>query len=306
MSATETALRLGVGRLLTPRIVSIEQADSGIVDAIEAGIGRSIGSFGVTLGPRRANRKPVLQLFDAAGDTVGFAKIAVDDFTSEMVARESTWIARAAASGDPALRVPEPLWVGDFDSRPISVIGASWALRRRPRETRPSPSLVRAIHRLSAPRRTSVGDSSPALALRGGPCATARLAIELASERLAHPALIGAWHGDLTPWNLLSTRDGRVAIDWETAEDGHPLGADALHHEVAVAMQLHGQGPAEALGIALQGWPSQAIALGLTSADARAVVDVLLLEYVRRDLDLADAGRTESGLGAAAMRVLEQ
>jgi hypothetical protein len=40
-----------------------------------------------------------------------------------------------------------------------------------------------------------------------------------------------AWHGDLAPWNMCPSPDGRLLVwDWERYEAGVPYGLDAVHH----------------------------------------------------------------------------
>ena len=51
----------------------------------------------VALGRPRVNRKPVLQLIDGDGTTVGFGKVGVDDHTDELVRREGRFLAGTAA-----------------------------------------------------------------------------------------------------------------------------------------------------------------------------------------------------------------
>ena len=305
MFASEMALRLGAARFLTSRIVSVSDGEPpGLIDHLAGVLDTPIGSFGVTLGPRRANRKPVVQLFDEGGRTVGFAKVAVDDYTDHLVAREATWLELATRCPDADIKVPRPLWAGSYAGRNVSVIEPRWALRRPPATTALDAVMVRAVHSLTPPIEARVADSAPALALARGAHPTGIEALRHLGERGALRTSLGVWHGDLTPWNLLTTRSGRVIIDWETAEAGHPLGIDALHHEVASAMMLAGlDGPA-ALRLGLSRWPVTARALGLDDKAREAVVAVLLLEYVRRDIDLEAVDRPVTGLREPAIKVL--
>lgn len=305
MVATESLLRLGLGGLLGRRIISIDNpTQPGLIDHLADALDQLIGSFAVTLGPRRANRKPVLQLFDVSGHTTGFAKVAVDAYTDALVRREVEWLGRAADSPDLALRVPTPLWNGDYAGHRVSVIAPCWATRRPPGSTDIDHALVRSIHLLTEPELAPAGSSAPARALAASSDPTALEALRLFGNRSEHLTLLGAWHGDLTPWNLLTTAEGRTVIDWETAESGHPLGADALHHHVASAMQLDGRDPAAALRHGLEVWNTISGHLGLGPEDPAVTAGVLLLEYVRRDLDLRAANRPVSGLGDAALAAL--
>ncbi len=305
MAATELALRLGAGHLLGRRVVSIAPpCRPGVIEFLSSVLDSPVEAFAMTLGPRRFNRKPVLQLFDPAGDTIGFAKIAVDEPTDAMVDREAHWLGVAHRSSGQALRVPRPLWAGRFDGRAVSVIEPCWAIRRPPQTSDVDVELVTAVHALGAPRRAPLRRSAPVAALERSPRPEPAEALRLLGPRSDILLDLGAWHGDLTPWNLLTTRSGRVVIDWETAEGGHPLGVDWLHHHVAAAMQLTGEDAGEAVRTGLRAWSDIAPRLGLSAAAATATADVLLLEYVRRDLELEESGRTPSGLAGPALQEL--
>jgi hypothetical protein len=58
-----------------------------------------------------------------------------------------------------------------------------------------------------------------------------QFALETLAERVRGADLTyGAWHGDWTPWNMASTRDGLLVWDWERFAVGAPFGFDALHY----------------------------------------------------------------------------
>ena len=102
-----------------------------------------------------------------------------------------------------------------------------------------------------------------------------------------------AWHGDLSPWNLAPTSDGRLFVwDWERYETGVPLGFDALHHLFQRLLRRMPP-PLAAQACLAQALPTLA-PLGLSAAQARGTA----LRYL---IALADrhAGDGHEPLGPA-------
>jgi hypothetical protein len=310
MSVTELGLRIGASSLLSGRQVRLQwERKPGFIAAIEEGLGVSIAHVAFTLGPRRANRKPVAQLFDETGATIGFAKLGVDGYTDQLVRTEADWLNRVARANTLALRAPRPLWAGESDVGEVSVLEPVWATRRPPRDPRRiSAALLRDVHQLTPPHTGLISDTSAfaALAIASEPEASAALgALNPDSLEATTTMQHGAWHGDLTPWNILTNKHGPSVIDWETAEGGMPVGLDLLNAATGAAMQLDHADPSAALAAATERIPAMVAGLQLTPAQGRATMTTLLLEFVRRDLDLARVGRPQSGLGAASLRRLQ-
>jgi hypothetical protein len=57
----------------------------------------------------------------------------------------------------------------------------------------------------------------------------------------------GAWHGDLTPWNMATLRDTICVWDWERFSRGVPLGFDAVHYAFQGAVVRHKRDPRAAI-----------------------------------------------------------
>lgn len=80
---------------------------------------------------------------------------------------------------------------------------------------------------------------------------------------------MGLSHGDLAPWNLLRTRDGLVAVDWEEAElNGLPW-LDLAYYVLRTALLIYRWPPKRTAWKAEQ---SLERILGLPSRQARALV----------------------------------
>ena len=93
-------------------------------DTVEDHLGRELGRpvrLSLHLGPARANRKPVLQLLDERGRTVGFAKVATTPLAAQLVVAETAALAELAAAGLRLLTPPRVLSAGSWRGLEILV-----------------------------------------------------------------------------------------------------------------------------------------------------------------------------------------
>ncbi|MFG1947868.1 hypothetical protein [Nonomuraea sp. NPDC048826] len=178
---------------------------------------------------RRANRKPVLEAY-SGGELVAYVKIGDTERTRALVANEAAALERLA--GRPLKTVVAPTVLHHGSWRGLGVLALSPLRVRRGRVT--APLLARAVKEIAA-----TGDD-------GG----------------------HAWHGDLSPWNVAPSGDGRLLVwDWERYEIGVPYGFDVLHHLFQRALRR--MDPATAARACLA-QSSRALApLGLSAAQAR-------------------------------------
>ena len=116
----------------------------------------------------------------------------------------------------------------------------------------------------------------------------------------------GAWHGDLTPWNLLTSSRGVGLIDWEFAAAEVPVGFDVCHFHTQVGMELRGLDAARALDRAASVAATDLATLGQSPTSAAAVWRLYLVELARRTFALRGLGFDTSGVhqGPAALRLL--
>ncbi|GAA4915328.1 phosphotransferase [Streptomonospora salina] len=215
--------------------------------ALSAALDRRV-VIAVHVGPPRANRKPVLLLLTPAGRTVGYAKIGVDELTSRLVRSETRALERLTHARLPEITVPRLLHEGEWNGRPLLVQDA---LPVGSQTDRPTPrQLLRCVVQISAlepvrvlplsqsPYRASLAERIAALGERPE---TAPLRACL--DRLPDAHLpFGAWHGDLTRWNVAATPRRAFVWDWERLAFGVPVGFDALHYELNECVQ-HGVHP---------------------------------------------------------------
>ncbi|MFD0803197.1 phosphotransferase, partial [Streptomonospora algeriensis] len=197
----------------------------------------------VHVGPPRANRKPVLLLLTPGGRTVGYAKLGVNELTSRLVRAETRALERLAEARLPEITVPRLLHEGEWNSRPLLVQDALPVGARTDRPT--SRQLLRCVVHISAlepvrvvrlsqsPYRAALAERIAALGERPetGP-------LRVCLDRLPDARLpFGAWHGDLTRWNIAATPRRAFVWDWERLSFGAPVGFDALHYELNECVQ---------------------------------------------------------------------
>lgn len=199
-------------------------------------LGMSIG-LAVFLGPRRANRKPVLQLLDRRGRLLAVAKVGINDLTSRLVVNEARALEFLAAHQNRSFRTPQLLGVIEWSGHSVVVQSP---LSIRSSGAVDAPVLTRAMVEIAAiggRDRESLAEGDYVRRLRGRVEAmrdhpAARCAgLETLDALSASGGSIevGSWHGDLTRWNV-STRRGVTQVwDWERFESGVPVGLDALH-----------------------------------------------------------------------------
>ncbi|MBO4273389.1 hypothetical protein [Microbispora triticiradicis] len=183
---------------------------------------------------RRANRKPVLEAYDASG-LVAFVKIGDSERARELVRHEGEVLRGLADRPLKAVVPPTVLHQGVW--RDLEVL----ALSPLPVTSRLIPSrgvlagllasAVQEIAALGPVTRQAAGGSTP---MRHD-VPPADLHSDPPGDPYAGPYAerdrTAAWHGDFTPWNTAAGADGRLLVwDWERFAAGVPVGFDALHH----------------------------------------------------------------------------
>jgi hypothetical protein len=185
---------------------------------------------GVHLGPRRANRKPVLAIASRDGTLMAFAKCGVDPLTDRLVTREAAALNELRGlsgvqvpalvvsdkhSGHPFI-VQTPVPTSHRQADPHTVATAQVAVAAVGAESLDRRECVEAIAAKWEQRRVTAPEFA-ALADRW--CTVA------ASAEVPW----GSWHGDWRVTNMAVTRVGCSVWDWERFAIGVPFGYDALH-----------------------------------------------------------------------------
>lgn len=316
--ARTTALRFAP-TVYAPTELVFEDRDQSVIARASHELGRSVASCAITLGPRRYNRKPVVQLIDGSGNTVGFLKVGANVPTSSMVATEADAIGQLAPSTSPVLETPKLLWQADWHGRHVACFSPVGQSRHRPSAASPS-HLARVaaavVEAGGGPIGTTLGEAAALVRLE----AEARMCgrqdlvsqVDYLTTSLGNrPITVGLWHGDFSPWNMVTTTSRGTAstslIDWEFSSDAMPVGADLLHHRVMVATHLRNQASEKPIADLLQSAGSipELDALAIPSSAQRAHLALYLTELIRRDLELGRLGLQLTGFGQPAIRALD-
>ena len=250
LSAPDTVKRLGVSGLLRARagaafpdrITVSERAGS-----LRGYLGDVFGEpvdFSIGLGTARANRKPVLQVFDARGRSIAFVKIGGAEVTEALVRAEAASLLRLAETELPReLEVPQLLHLGIWEEATVIVMTAlETSFLQRPRRQFDVPvNEMRRFHAAFGEGFRPLTESPmwDQMVTAQESLVSSRVGERL-SEALDHlrraaedrPLPLGAWHGDWTPWNM-SRRRGRLQLwDWERFDTSVPLDLDRCHYGV--------------------------------------------------------------------------
>lgn len=276
--AVAAAARAGLARVrpaVAPRGGSGEP-----VDALLARVLGEPVTSALALSPRRANRKPVLQVFDRRGRTLAFAKVGVSPLARDLVDAEAAALdrlARAGLDGTPLL-VPRVLHHGAWRDTRVLVTSAL-PLGRRVADGAP---LLRDAMRAVAGTGPADGGDAYLAGLRGRLPATGPWAQLLTDLAAAGAPVTGAWHGDWTAWNC-ARRGARLAVwDWERYTAPAPLGFDALHFRLNEAVGKHRTGFAAAAPQLVADAPRLLAPWGVAAGPARVTAGLYLLDVALR------------------------
>ncbi len=201
-------------------------------------------AFAMTLGAPGKYRKLTVQVMRSGGETLGYIKLGLTRPAADHVRREARALEDLAGLRP---QVPQPLYAGEWQN--------NYILFQSPLEGRSGPEELSSLHmvfleKLAAIRRIN----KPGLRvidevaekwkeatwrcdwrwqqLGSAALSTARRDLEGVNVPC------GLWHGDFTPWNT-RLHDGKLSLfDWESCEDGIPLGWDAFHFSVQVSTLL--------------------------------------------------------------------
>ncbi|WP_028647363.1 aminoglycoside phosphotransferase [Nocardiopsis sp. CNT312] len=217
-------------------------AGPGIEHALASALDREL-AVAIHLGPPRANRKPVLLLLTPGGRTVGYAKVAVNDLTSRLVRDESRALRRLADARLPDVTVPRLLHEGEWNGYPLLVQEALPVGYQTDRPTRhqllrcvtqiADLAGSRTLHLAESPYRRALAERILRLGARPEAAPLREALVGLPDVRLP----FGAWHGDLTRWNIAGTARRAFVWDWERLAMDAPVGFDALHYDLNECVQ---------------------------------------------------------------------
>jgi Phosphotransferase enzyme family len=300
LRAIALGARLGATVLLPDRIrIEPGPASDTLADHLRETLGKDF-HIALYIGPQRAVQKPVLQLLDRAGETFAFVKVGTNALTRVLVGNEAEALRYLTAAPLNHLRVPRPMYDGQWNGHRVLV---QEALHPAGRAVNPD-RLARAMVELAASKGTTssrLGDSPYLAELRRRIAAEPRdeltegLASRLQSlvEHRGNETLeFGSWHGDFAPWNMATTPDSVLVWDWEQYESGVPVGFDAVHYRVQTGVVMEGRTVAEAFEVALGGATELLAPFGVNAARSRLTVALYAVEIATR---YVHDGELESG-----------
>jgi hypothetical protein len=268
-----------------------DRLEVGGADTIEDHLTRELGRkvlVSLHLGPARANRKPVLQLLDPGGGTVGFAKVATTALTGQLVAAETATLRLLARAGLTHLTAPTALAGGSW--RGLEILVQSPLPVRQPR--RPSATRLAAAtaevaavagigtEPLDGPYLAGLRERVAAL-----PAGATRDGLAGALETLRGTDVqlrIGSWHGDWTPWNTAVVADTVLAWDWERFASGVPVGFDALHYDLQPRALRNVDAAGAAATDSVRRAPGLLGPVGVPAESAAVVAVLYLVEILTR------------------------
>ncbi len=277
----------------------------GVLEALAARLDEPDLVVAIGLSVPKSNRKPVLQLLTPTGRCLGWAKIGWSPISERLVSNEARWLERPASESGagpvgpepgPGLVVPELLLDEVMAGQRVVVTSGVVAARRpgpRP-DVPPAPEVFRAVAARGTLAEVPIVESpwwQSVLSALGSATDEETNAILAAAEAAAgHRFEIGAWHGDLTPWNLMTAGDRVQLIDWELAADGAPIGFDLCHFHTQVGVEMKGLDTTDALGRSARLSPQGLASLGVDARNHTILWRLYLVELARRLLVLRAEG----------------
>jgi hypothetical protein len=193
-----------------------------------------VACFTGTDGP---HRKTALQVMDAGGEILGYAKFSRKPHIQHYIRNEAEVLGRMAALGLKTAAIPQVLALRDDEALTLLVtdslksvpytaprmLGAEHLafledLRGRSERLGAQGTLQALVHR------------SAALAKRAGPDWKARMAmVDAVLRPIADSISVCLTHGDFTPWNTFLQSGRLYVFDWEYANETWPVGFDLAH-----------------------------------------------------------------------------
>jgi len=278
-------------------------ADVDIVELLSAHLGQEVHIAVYSSAPR-ANRKPVLHVFDRLGRPLAYVKIGNTRLSSQLVVREGETLASLRHVSLPHVVMPELIVMDRWRDMDVMVVEPVRFSSGRPSEA----TLVEAMREVAqiggvASHELAVSPYLAELRARMAAVPTGDAATALAHQLdqlggLASRVVVslGSWHGDWTPWNC-SRAGRRVGLwDWERFVAGVPVGFDRLHYALQDRVVRRKETAPSAASALLRDAGPLLDPFGVRRDDALTVARLYLVELgVRYLLDRQD--RTGGPLG---------
>jgi hypothetical protein len=266
----------------------------------------------VRVGATRPNGKPVVQVGEPSGRVLAYAKVGWNELTRPLVAAEADALASFASRPDPprTFQVSRLLHSLEWQGNTVTVVeplvgGAPVSAFDAPRDATHELALGGAVTRLPLAESDWWADVRARISAAGANLDA--VADAIAAEAGDTLLRFGRGHGDWTPWNMRRL-DGRLVVwDWERSRDGVPVGIDAAHYGLLVALNARKLPPPRAVADTLERAPGWLAGLDQPAGAARVIVCLELLEMSLRYAEARRAGvalRTDR-FGTALHRLLD-
>ncbi len=195
---------------------------------------------------------------------LAYAKVGWNELTRPLVAAEAEALRSFAARGEAprTFRVARLLHADEWQRNTLTVVeplvgGAPVSAPDPPRDATHELALGGAVTRARARPRATGGPDRGCASTRSAPT-WAPPPTPIAAEAGDMLLRFGRGHGDWTPWNMRRL-DGRLVVwDWERSRDGVPVGLDALHYGLLVALNARKLPPPRAVADTLERAPGLA------------------------------------------------
>jgi hypothetical protein len=283
------ACRVGLAGVLLRDRVRIERSadtgDRGIQDVLDDLLGTPVDVV-VSITRARANRKPILRVVGADGETLAYAKVATTSLTKRLVEREGDVLERLAHAAWRRVQLPEVIGRRSWHGSEILLISA---LTTNDRQLQLDDVLEAAqeICRSAPVTEQPTWSSSYWRRLNERVTASTHaresLTDVMRTMEQALPDLVlqhGAWHGDWTPWNMAAGGRGVLVWDLERYEEDVPVGYDVVHYDLQRQILVPGENSRDAIRNLLPEVRSHLAAFGVPDPDP--VVLLYLVEMCAR------------------------
>jgi len=284
----------GLGGLIGTRVTGVAGPDQPLLlDHLAEVLGVAGLRFAGTARPCRDFVTPVLQLLDADGRTVGFAKLGWDVVTDGMIRAEHDALDRVGRAGVPGLVVPTILWCGTWNGHAVLVTAPMPRDVARVRDGAVVPvGPLRDLAAVDAPMvvgplgTSAYWERARATAVDASAAGDDAIAARVDRIEAAFGGVdleFGRWHGDWVPWNLATDRGSLHAWDWAYSAPSVPFGFDAVHFAYLPRQVLGGMSP-DAAAAAIPEAEAALGALGVPADRRPAVLALHRLEVELREV----------------------
>jgi hypothetical protein len=307
--------RLGRSRLgvhVAAGVADAELPDLVLRHRLAALLGARDVELVVRVGATRPNGKPVVQVGEPNGRVLAYAKVGWNELTRPLVAAEADALASFAARPDPprTFRVSRLLHSLEWQGNTVTVVeplvgGSPVSAFDPPRDATHELGLGGMVGRSALAESDWWADVRSRIAAAGADLDAA--ADTVAAEAGDTLLRFGRGHGDWTPWNMRRL-DGRLVVwDWERSRDGVPVGIDAAHYGLLVALNARKLPPQRAVADTLERAPVWLDDLDQPPGVARVIVCLELLEMSLRYAEARRAGVAlrQDRFGIALHRLLD-